>query len=208
MRTRHWPRRTSNCIKTRLYAFAYLRDTKYWIHRSWFPREGWATRFITVLFNRPQNRFPSVSNRRATSNLSLRIPRIFVFLTARRIINFCPWSYHDRVCDVKYYCPLSLYEGIMVSGMSYNLSNIAINNKMREIEMRLNSMIDFLIFLFFVYTFFLFYYFINVIREGFLACKFQNVERCFDFLKLSIIHFEEKNNIIYILDLKYKYLIR
>lgn len=29
MRTRHWPRRTSNCIKTRLFAFAYLRDTKY-----------------------------------------------------------------------------------------------------------------------------------------------------------------------------------
>lgn len=96
----------------------------------------------------------------------------------------------------------------MVSGMSYNLSNIAINNKMREIEMRLNSMIDFLIFLFSVYMFFLFYYFINVIREGFLACKFQNVKRCFDFLKLSIIHFEEKNNIIYILDLKYKYLTR
>ena len=56
-------------------------------------REGCATRFITVLLTGRKTDFHPFPTEE--SNLSLRIPRIFLFfLTARGIINFCPWSYH------------------------------------------------------------------------------------------------------------------
>lgn len=150
-------------------------------------REGCATRFITVLLT---GRFPSVSNRRATSNLSLRIPRIFVFLTARGIINFCPWTY--QVCDVNYYC---YYRYTKIGMMAFQECLIfLISRQIIKCErLRWDWIRRWFFVFFFVYTFFI-QLFYKRNKGGIIGFLLVNSRVWKDVLILwiSIIHFPEK----------------